>query len=73
MDSVGRSDAVDLLVLFYEGNEGRPLDLDGLARPVVEGNHKVEKVRLPKVGRRLLLKVGTAQAWGDPVKKIMPK
>lgn len=44
MNPVGRSDTVYLLVFLDEGNESCPLDFDGLARPVVQGDDKVEKV-----------------------------
>ena len=53
------------LILFYEGNEGRPLDLYGLSRPVVECDDKVEEVGLAEVGRGLLLEVGATNARGN--------
>ena len=49
------------VVLLYEADEGRPLDLDGLAAAVVEGDDEVEEVGLAEVARRLLLEVRPAE------------
>lgn len=37
------------LVLLNEADECRPLYLNGLTGAVVEGDHKVEKIRLPQI------------------------
>ena len=66
MDSIGGSDSVHFLVFFDEGNESCPLNFYRLTRPVVKSDDEVEKVGLPKVRRRLLLKVSSAQPWSYP-------
>ena len=53
------------LVFLDEGDEGGPLDLDGLSGSVVERDDEVEEVRLAQVRRRLLLEVRAADAGGD--------
>lgn len=58
------------LVFLDEGDEGGPLDLDGLAGAVVEGDDEVEEVGLAQVGGRLLLEVSAADAGGHAMEKI---
>lgn len=60
LDSIAGSQAVHLLLLLDEGDEGRPLDLHGLTSSIVQGDHKVEKVGLPKICGRLLLKMSSS-------------
>lgn len=57
----GRGAASTYFFLLHEAHEGGPLDLHGLALPVVEGQDEVEEVGFPQVGRRLLLKVSPGQ------------
>ena len=49
------------LVLLHKVHVGGPLDLHGLALPVVQRQHEVEEVGLAEVGGRLLLVVGPGQ------------
>lgn len=49
------------LILLDEADKRGPLHLDRLACLVVERDHKMEKVALPQIGRRLLLVVSAAQ------------
>lgn len=46
---------------LHEVDEAGALDLDGLPRPVVEGDDEVEEVGLAEVVGRLLLEVGPGQ------------
>jgi len=54
-------------VFFDEVNERCPLNLDRLTMSVIQREHKVEKVALAKVARRLLLEVRSTQ----PVQSIL--
>lgn len=57
MDAILGVLTVDLAILFDEVDELRPLDLDGLAGAIVQGDDEVEEVALAQVVRRLFLKV----------------
>lgn len=50
------------LLLLNKVNKGCPLHLHGLPLTIIEGQHEVEKVALPEVARRLLLKMRPTQA-----------
>ena len=58
------------LIFLDEGDEGGPLDLDGLTRSVVEGDDEVEEVGLPQVGGRLLLEVSSSDARSNAETEI---
>ena len=60
LDSIAGPQAVHLLLLLNEGDEGRPLHLHGLTSPIVQRDHKVEKVGFPKIGWWLLLKMSSS-------------
>ena len=49
-------------VLLHKVDEGRALHLHRLPLPVIHGQHEVEEVGFPEVGRGLLLKVCSCQA-----------
>jgi hypothetical protein len=49
-------------VLFDEADERRPFDLNGLSRPVVQGDDEVEKVAFPQIGRGLLFEMNPGDA-----------
>ena len=66
MNPVWRSDPVDLLVFLDECNEGRSFDLDGLTRPVVQRDDKMEEIWLSQVGWGLFFKVSPTQTWRYP-------
>lgn len=53
------------LIFFDEADEGRSFDFDGLAGPVVEGDDEVEEIRFAQIRRRLLFKVGPADAQSE--------
>ena len=44
LDSIACPQSINLLLLLDEGYEGRPLHLNRLAGPVVQGDDEVEKV-----------------------------
>ena len=71
MDSIAGPQAINLLLLLNEGYEGRPLHLHRLTSPIVQGDHKVEKVGLPKVGGWLLLKMSSSDTRSPTNDKIM--
>ena len=66
MNPVWRSDPVDLLVFLDECNEGRPFDLDGLTRPVVQRDDEMEEIWLSQVRWGLFFKVSPTQTWRYP-------
>jgi hypothetical protein len=60
-------------VLFHEVDEGCALHLHRLPLPVIHGQHEVEKVGFPEVGRGLLLKMGSCQAHATVGRKKLEK
>ena len=62
VDAIVGFDAFHFHVFFDEAYESGALDLHGLSVAVVERQHKVEKVALAQVVRRLLFEVSSTQA-----------
>lgn len=45
------------LILFYKSYEGRPLNFNRLAGPVIKGDHKMEEVGFSQITGWLLFKM----------------